>query len=150
MKSLPFALIMAFSFFSLLADAQTCDSTLWKYVYHSRRLKALKDCVVATGIIKSKSKKPDGDWHIELQLDSGQDSLLNKKNKSGVLTIEVICANTSWQPGTVKKCKRCSSCRKLTVPPDGVHVKVTGSWVKDKWHGWNEIHPVSAIEIIAQ
>ena len=94
-------------------------------------------------------REPDGDWHIFLKLDAGQETLLNSENKKGYLIIEVICANMVIQPGVVKVCKTCSDCKKrIIVPKKGTHVKVTGAFVIDNKHGWNEIHPVSAIEVM--
>ena len=34
----------------------------------------------------------------------------------------------------------------VVVPPVGTRVSVTGPWVLDTEHGWNEIHPVVKIE----
>ena len=104
---------------------------------------------MATGIIKKKIREPDGDWHIFLKLDAGQETLLNSENKKGLLIVEVICANQVIQPGVVKVCKVCSDCKKsVLVPKKGAHIKVTGTFVIDTKHGWNEIHPVSAIEVL--
>src|SRR4051812_39733920 len=101
----------ALFFRALPSYGQNCDSTLWNHVYKPKRLVVYNPCIIVIGTIMKKQREPDGDWHIELKLDAGQDSLPNAKNKKGYLNIEVICANLSWQPGTVKKCKSCSTCR---------------------------------------
>ncbi len=36
----------------------------------------------------------------------------------------------------------------LTIPPPGAHVVVTGPWVLDAPHGWNEIHPLERAEVL--
>ena len=53
-------------------------------------------------MIKESNVEEDGDQHLLLKLDNGQDGLLTKKNikkKQGDLVIEAVCANKP----TVKK-----------------------------------------------
>ena len=38
--------------------------------------------------------------------------------------------------------------RTITAPRIGDRVRITGSYVTDRDNGWNEIHPVSRIEIL--
>ena len=69
----------------------------------------------------------DGDIHIELRLDPGQESLLSSGNArvGGTLILEII----PWDRSRV------------LVPELGQRVEVVGPWVDDTAHGWNEIHP---------
>jgi hypothetical protein len=97
-------------------------------VYHTQRLKVKSRCRVAVGTIeKVKAELYDGDIHIELRLDHGQEGLLSNGNArvGGTLIVEII----PWDRAHV------------LVPAEGQRVEVVGPWVDDTAHGWNEIHP---------
>jgi len=126
-----------------------CDPALWKYVYNPTRLKVLAQCKTVTGIIEESNADDDGDQHMLLKLDKGQDGLLterNMKKKQGDLVIEAVCANK------VKLKKVGTTCNgyinHVQIPAVGAHVRVTGTLVDDTHNGWNEIHPITKIEII--
>src|SRR6266498_1696894 len=73
-----------------------CDSKLWNFVWEPQRLDVLDKCKTVTGVIVEKNADPDGDEHMLLKLDHGQENLLKKKNytkKDGNLVIEAICIN---------------------------------------------------------
>src|SRR2546421_11584867 len=80
---------------SISASGQTCDESLMKHVYHPDRLVVKKGCITVTGKIIKKIVEKDGDIHIRLKLDPGQDAdLINSRNKSaqqGALVFEPIC-----------------------------------------------------------
>jgi hypothetical protein len=97
-------------------------------VYHPDRLKVKSRCHVAVGTVeKVKAELYDGDIHIELKLDPGQDGLLSSGNArvGGTLILEII----PWDRSRV------------LVPDVGQRIEVVGPWVDDTAHGWNEIHP---------
>jgi hypothetical protein len=97
-------------------------------VYHPERLKVKSRCRIATGTVeKVKPELYDGDIHLELRLDSGQDGLLSSGNRrvGGNLILEII----PWDRSRV------------AVPEVGQRIQVVGPWVDDTAHGWNEIHP---------
>jgi hypothetical protein len=97
-------------------------------VYHPERLKMKSRCRVAVGTVeKVKPELYDGDLHIELRLDRGQEGLLSSGNErvGGTLIVEII----PWDRARV------------FVPEEGQRVQVVGPWVSDGAHGWNEIHP---------
>ena len=124
-----------------------CDSTLWNHVWDSWRLHVLKQCKVVTGVVDAMGADDDGDEHILLKLDPGQEGLVNKHNqqkKKGDLVVEVICANAINLKAAKKPCE--GYINKVQLPSVGEHVKVTGSYVIDIHNGWKEIHPVSRIE----
>ena len=126
-----------------------CDTTFWKYVYNAERLEVLDKCKTVTGVIEESDDNEDGDHHMLLKLDSGQDDLLNKKNikkKQGDLVIEAVCAAKTTLPKVGATCN--GYINKIQIPEVGAHVKVTGSYVIDSHNGWNEIHPITKIEII--
>ena len=128
-------------------NSANCDSSLWKYVYDRERLKMLDKCKVITGIIVESSADPDGDQHMLLKLDKGQNDLLTKKNitkKGGYLVIEAVCINNITRKRAKGACK--GYVNKILLPKKGDHVRVTGSYVIDLHNGWAEIHPISSIE----
>jgi hypothetical protein len=126
----------------------SCDTSLWKYIYHRDRLLLIKKCITVTGTIENIRKEKDGDDHIQLKLDIGQDSLLTEKNRekqNGNLVVEIICMNYIKQEDAINVCVNCPV---VQVWPHGSHVKVYGSYVIDKHHGWAEIHPVTKMELL--
>ncbi len=126
-----------------------CDAMLWEHVYHASRLEVIEKCKKVTGVIYDKRREKDGDWHIQLLLDAGQENLLNDKNISkqkGCLVIEAVCVNKVTQLDAISSCEVFAN--HVLIPSEGEHVSVIGSYVFDKQHGWNEIHPITSIEII--
>jgi hypothetical protein len=97
-------------------------------VYHPQRLKVKSRCRIAVGTVEAiKFEDYDGDVHIELRLDRGQEALLSRGNDQvgGTLIVEII----PWDRTRVR------------MPEVGDRVEVVGPWVDDTAHGWNEIHP---------
>ena len=97
-------------------------------VYHPERLKVKSRCRIATGTVeKVKAEVYDGDIHLQLRLDRGQEKLLSSGNGrvDGTLVVEII----PWDRARV------------LVPDVGQRIQVVGPWVDDTAHGWREIHP---------
>ena len=130
-------------------SSSDCDELYWKYVYNPSRLKVFDKCKIVTGVIEESSADEDGDQHMLLKLDKGQGDLLTKKNikkKQGDLVIEAVCANKTTLAKVGITCN--GYINKIQIPNVGEHVKVTGSLVNDTHNGWNEIHPITSIEIL--
>jgi hypothetical protein len=137
-----------------------CDYSLWSHVYAGDprrfaspqdRLKIIQGCVSVTGTLKSARAEKDGDFHIRLRLDPQYNSMVNAKNKSGQrgsLVVEPICMNPVKQKDTLSE-HVCDGFSQHVYTPDMLrkHVRVTGAYVIDMEHGWNEIHPVTSITI---
>jgi len=124
-----------------------CDSALWGHVYRPERLTVLDSCTTVRGILEGEIRERDGDIHLRLKLDSQFESMLNEKNRSaqyGDLVLEVICQSPVTQADAVSFCN--TQDRTWEIPPVGTHVQVTGPYVLDTQHGWNEIHPVNSIQ----
>jgi hypothetical protein len=109
--------------------------------------------VTVTGTIESKTPQADGDYHVRLKLDPGQtcagQPCLNGGNKSeqaGDLLLEPVCENPISQADAVDACEGYHN--PLVVPPVDTHVEVTGAFVLDLDHGWNEIHPLESIVVL--
>ena len=127
----------------------TCDTSLWNHVYNPQRLQVIESCKTVTGTIEKIRTEADGDFHILLRLDAGQKNLVNQGNidqQNGDLVLEPICVNQVTQQDAIDSCSNFTS--SVTIPNLGDHVRVTGSYVFDAQHGWNEIHPVTSIEIL--
>jgi hypothetical protein len=107
----------------------------------------LDKCREVTGVIVERNADPDGDEHMLLKLDAGQENLLKKKNyskKDGNLVIEAICINHITRKAAKGICK--GYVNQVQLPKVGDHVKVTGSYVIDTHNGWTEIHPITKVE----
>ena len=125
-----------------------CDDKLWNFVYDPTRLVVLDKCKTVTGTIVERNADPDGDEHMLLKLDAGQEALLKKRNyskKEGNLVIEAVCINNITRKRAMGACK--GYVNNVQLPQVGDHVKVTGSYVLDSHNGWTEIHPISKVEI---
>ena len=106
-------------------------------------------CTSVTGHISDVYGEPDGDTHIRLTLDTEYNYMLNADNYSdeyGCLVCEPICVNAITQSDAVAPCAGLTNT--VFIPAVGEYVKITGNYVTDNDHGWNEIHPVSSITII--
>ena len=127
---------------------QQCDGTLWSHVYHQNRFAVLKSCVTVSGTIASAKAEPDGDVHIRLRLDPPYSSMLNGANVSqqgGNLVIEPICFSTPTQTDAIPACGAFR--QHIQIPAVGTHVIVTGAFVLDQQHGWNEMHPITGMAV---
>jgi len=117
-------------------------------VWSPGRLKVLSNCKTVSGTVVASDVQADGDGHYYLRVYKQYAGLLNTANKAvhgGTLILEIVPAD---QPGCVKGHKVkdgvCTGAH-LAKPKIGQHVTVTGPYVWDSYHKWNEIHPVWAI-----
>jgi hypothetical protein len=126
-----------------------CDSSLWQYVYNPERLEVINKCMSVTGVIEESNADEDGDQHMLLRLDAGQENLLrprNIKKKNGCLVIEAVCINNATRKKVSDVCD--GYINHVLLPEVGNHVKVSGSYVVDSHNDWAEIHPITKIELI--
>jgi len=132
---------------TLKLPAENCNADLWKHVYEPERLHVIETCTAVEGRGVSVRRASDGDLHTGL--DPEHKSVLNLTNvihANGHLVVEVICDHApAEQPALI-------GCAGLTPPVDvpkaGDRVRVTGAYVTDSENGWNEVHPVTRIEIL--
>ena len=111
--------------------SETCPSTPLRGVYHSYRLHVLGTCRWYSGTVIALIHGADGDYHLRVTPASGYKRFLNAGNYSlqqGGLVAEPM-------PG-----------QKLPLPSVGERIALFGTWVYDADHGWNEIHPIWAID----
>jgi hypothetical protein len=70
----------------------------------------------------------------------------NTSGQHGDMVVEPVCVVTVTQSDAVASCTGFTNT--VYIPNVGEHVLVTGSYVTDNVHGWNEIHPVTSITIV--
>jgi hypothetical protein len=135
----------------------SCDMSLWAHVYHGvflsaeDRLQIINPCITVTGTIVDARPEADGDWHIQLDLDSEYRSLLNEKNlerQHGCLILEPMCSNRVSQRDTIEEGVCDGFSQDFTTDAIGHRVTATGAYVLDRQHGWTELHPVTSIDLI--
>ena len=130
-------------------QAESCDSNLWQHVYEKDRLTIVEPCTAVEGRVASVHRAADGDLHIGL--DPQNKSVLNLVNMTHAdrkLVVEIICDH----PPANAESDAHSACvdfhPQITIPHVGDRVRVTGAYVTDRDNGWNEVHPVTRIEIL--
>jgi len=101
-----------------------------------------------TGYLVQSRKEEDGDWHLLVVPDDKFKGLINERNiekQRGALVVEVICSHKITQVDAIEACGSFSP-EQVGFLHLGMHLRVTGSFVFDRQHGWTEIHPASKIE----
>jgi len=123
--------------------------TLWAHVYNPQRLLVRQRCVRATGTVVLLRPEPDGDIHIQIQVDPPYANLVAPGNskQNGNLVVEPICMHTVTQAYAQAACTNFNF--PVAVFPVGTHVGIRGSLVFDRQHGWSEIHPVEKMVQLA-
>jgi hypothetical protein len=115
-----------------VASACPKKSAVFDGTYHRARFQLLDSCRVATGVVREVKPEEDGDLHIQLELDPGQEDLMNAQNiakQRGRLVLELMPRDAG----------------QILKPSCGWRVRVVGAWVEDgkkPSHGWNELHPI--------
>lgn len=127
-----------------VSSSAGCNPALWSHVYHPARLRVLQACTTVTGTVKTVRHEPDGDVHVDLAVtDKALIDTANLRFQHGWLVVEIICAGPVTQADAVAACRGVAV--HPAVPVLGAVITVTGSWVLDAEHGWDEIHPVTSI-----
>ena len=128
-------------------SAADCDAGLWKHVYQPERLRVLEACTAVEGRVASVHRAADGDLHIGL--DPQYKTTLNFFNVMHAqrrLVVEAVCDHPTTKPAPAAACAGFTS--PITAPAVGDRIRVTGSYVTDRDDGWNEVHPVTRIEVL--
>jgi len=123
------------------------------HVYSPDRLQILASCVTLTGTVEFVRHEADGDTHVGLKPDGTDPNGGNWVNscnatclngaEHGYLVVEEVCEFSVTQTDAVAACV--GYVNPSPVPTVGEHVSVTGPWVLDKDHGWQEIHPATIV-----
>jgi hypothetical protein len=135
----------------LYISTPTCDTLFINHTYNWHNLNQKLPCVTLTGTIQlilPPSTTGDGDAHIYILPDSAYDSLIySPSNFPTWLNVEETCVGTPLDTSVDPYCANWTN--PLYLPNIGEHVRCTGPWVFDPTHGWNEVHPVCDMELIA-
>jgi hypothetical protein len=120
-------------------------------VYHPDRLQVLDPCRRGVGIVVDVAHEGDGDYHIWFKADAGYEGLLNAEDhfQARPAMLAELTPDCATDPPDAQAASRCPRSR-LPIPSLGDHVVVQGPWVLDMDHGWQEIHPVDSISILAR
>jgi len=126
---------------------ENCDARLWKHVHEKERLHVVEECTAVEGRVVSLDRASDGDLHITLDpVHKSVLNLVNVMHAHGELVVEVICEHAPADAGDKGACGDFHP--RITIPNVGDRVRVTGAYVTDRDNGWNEVHPVTGIEIL--
>ncbi len=148
-----------------------CDTAYWNHTYYNQRLRIYDSCYTIKGTLKvllAPSLTGDGDYHLYIQPDSTYQWMVKFRDSSYVkhcagidsngyticttcLNVEEICKGTITDGGSVgaaenAKCKNFNDT--VYLPNTGEYVQVTGPFVYDTVHCWNELHPVSHMKLL--
>ena len=140
MRPIVFFLFLFFFSFSLFGG--DFDNPK-KHIYNESRLRVLKDSITLIGVITHIHPEIDGDYHLRLKIK--ETGLLVKRNftkQDGCLVLEIVCGKGS----VFTICNGYKNC--VPLPKVGDLVEVSGQYVLDKTHRWNEIHPVLEMNVI--
>ena len=127
--------------------AAECNAELWKHVYEPERLRVIEACTAVEGRVITVHNAGDGDLHIGL--DPEYKSVLNLVNvihARSQLVVEIVCDHYPSNHDAGPACSGFTS--QITAPRTGDRVRVTGAYVNDSDNGWNEIHPVTRVEVL--
>jgi hypothetical protein len=132
------------------SDAEVaCDKALWDPVYTKDRLKVLKACAVATGVVMGTEIERDGDLEVWMTPDPKYGYLMRPGNEysRGWFVIEVPCQLPIVQDDAVGTCDRFTGPR-VRVPLVGEHIVVAAPWVEDLGHhNWGELHGATIVKL---
>jgi len=119
-------------------------------VWQPDRLRVLKPCQRAAGVVVQVIKEADGDHHIWFRADAGYEFLLNSENhfQGAPAMLAEITPDCPLEtnPPDANAAAACPP-TDLAVPGPGDRIDIYGPWVHDLDHGWNEIHPVDSIVV---
>ena len=140
------------SFAKQIASSGCTDDAvalLRKNVWGPDRLEIIEPCITVIGVITDVRPILDGDLHIRLRPDPPFEGLLNDANRTlqhGHLVLEPKCRWWPWRRNSTGSCKNYGF--PLQIPKTGTRVRVTGIYVFDRDHGWNELHPIFRLDPI--
>jgi hypothetical protein len=103
-------------------------------IWGTARLEAINTCQRASGTVLKAEPELDGDLDLYVDLDSEYYYLAGTQVELDFLH--------QWAPGDVIVELMPRDGEHLPAPSEGDHIDLTGAWVKDTNHGYNEIHPV--------
>jgi hypothetical protein len=86
----------------------------------------LSRCRTVSGTVVVVRHEEDGDVHIDVDTGGFLTNPVNESDQGGDLVVEFMPRDGGHLP----------------APSVGERIRLTGAWVLDADHGWNELHPV--------
>lgn len=117
------------------------------YVYSPGRLVTERPCVRIAGAVVDIQRAEDGDFHIDIRVDTESSSILNAGNigeGGGFLIVEPVCVHSA-SPIAERLCAADPDPLDMSKLAVGQHVWMEGRYVTDsEHHDWAELHPLYA------
>lgn len=165
------AFLLFFALTKINAQSGLCDTAYWNHTYANERLRIYDSCYTITGtiyLLLPPSFTGDGDYHIYVQVDTPYVWMLNYRDSTylksclgldsagyhicnSCLNVEEVCKGTitdGGADGMVENAACYNFNDTVYLPNTGEHVRATGPFVYDTVHCWNELHPISKMEVI--
>jgi hypothetical protein len=121
-------------------------------VYQPDRLQVLDACAHAEGVVLAVVPEPDGDYHVWIDVGSKYGHLLNGEDhfqgRPALLAEITPDCPLSTNPPNALAASRCAR-SEIPIPKQGERIAIDGPWVLDTNHGWNEIHPIDTLKVLA-
>lgn len=170
-RKLLLAFLLLFALSKINAQSGLCDTAYWNHTYANERLKIYDSCYTITGTIDlllPPTFTGDGDYHIYVKVDTQYSWMLSYRDSiylrscSGVdsagyricitcLNVEEVCKGAitdGGADGAVENAACLNFNDTVYLPNTGEYVRATGPFVYDTVHCWNELHPISRMEVI--
>ena len=96
----------------------------------------LSPCQTASGRVAQVFRNKDGDIHVHIFPDDSSKPLLNDTNREQIFGLLVLEVTPKDQ-------------KIVLIPKVGDRIEAVGAWVTDKYHEWNELHPVWGIRVLS-
>lgn len=102
-------------------------------VYDPERLKVMAPCMTVNGTLGQSIRGDDDELEVDFVPDSAYANLIDADSEYNGVPLKklVVRDDLDDQP--------------MALPSPGSHVAVTGPFVRDAPHAWNEIHPAWSI-----
>jgi len=165
------AFLLFFVLTKINAQSGLCDTAYWNHTYSNERLKIYDSCYTITGTINlllPPTFTGDGDYHIYVKVDTQYLWMLNYRDTNysklcegldsagyriciTCLNVEEVCkgpVTTGGAEGAVESNACINFSDTVYLPNTGEYVRATGPFVYDTVHCWNELHPISKMEVI--
>jgi hypothetical protein len=169
MKKILLPFLLFFALTSVYGQSGICDTAYWNHTYANERLKIYDSCYTITAtiiVLDPPLLTGDGDYHIYTKPDSQytwmiyyRDSVYLRSCEGsgaadtipGALNVEEICKGTiedTGPDGVVENAACLNFNDTVYLPAANEHVQITGPFVYDTVHCWNELHPVSRMVVL--
>jgi len=122
---------------AVFPDALPCRKNPFSTLQHNPSMfTLLSPCQTASGRVAQVFRNKDGDIHVHIFPDDSSKPLLNDTNREQIFGLLVLEVTPKDQ-------------KIVLIPKVGDRIEAVGAWVTDKYHEWNELHPVWGIRVLS-